>query len=540
MRKKDTGHLVDWTPDGKQLIFDDGMDVMLVDAAGSRLRRIVDANPVPLEIVTSGMAWHAEISPDGQRIVYASCEYRTRGFRPYRSALPYERWEYQYEIATIGIDGSNPQRLTHNEYIDHFPSWAPDGRRVAFFAGEPRLSDFMDLRVESLDIADKPGGGSAPDQGIWISPRCAWDHLGRCDTRPGGIRPPNGKIVSEELEYAPQWSPDGRRVAFLAFVPDRIGPSVYIVAADGSDLQRISDTIGGVSWSPDGQRLALPRWIGDAIVLVTMASDGSDQRVLAEIIDAKELRRRQQARVEDWSVPWIGVVAWSPDGLHILFRCGVGVCVVDRAGRLVGQSPKLVPDERYWHESPPVGQPAAAWSPDGARIAVRTAGNQTPNGDVVLYTMAPDGSDIRVLVRGGFGMVAEHSGYQNVAVGLESCSQGFVVPEPSQNPGLVQDCETLIGVRDALTGDMSRSPYVRRNAYPEELWTGPVILNWSPGTPLAQWTGVRVGGSPPRVIGLDLSSREGIRFHGTHVLTGILPCATRPADASRNFVCLFE
>jgi len=31
---------------------------------------------------------------------------------------------------------------------------------------------------------------------------------------------------------------------------------------------------------------------------------------------------------------------------------------------------------------------------------VRAAGNPTRNGAVALYTMAPDGSDVRVLVRG--------------------------------------------------------------------------------------------------------------------------------------------
>ena len=42
----------------------------------------------------------------------------------------------------------------------------------------------------------------------------------------------------------------------------------------------------------------------------------------------------------------------------------------------------------------------AAWSPDGSRIAVyRYASFYRKGDDVVLFTTAPDGADVRVLVR---------------------------------------------------------------------------------------------------------------------------------------------
>ena len=523
------GHFVDWTPDGRQLIFDDGMAVMVVDASGTRLQRIVDANPARVAIYKEHLGWHADISPDGQRIVYASCEYRTEGFHPHPASVygTSERWEYHYEIATIGIDGSDPRRLTENAYIDHVPAWSPDGRRVTFLSGEEGggRGNYTALRIETLDGSPTRGGRDLLDDGLWTAPRGAWPSpvcgaqpfVGfRCPTRPGGIRlPPSEARRTRVLRFPPQWSPDGRRVAFQALDTTPSASVLYTVAADGSDLRRVSETVGAVSWSPDGQRLALPRPGDDGVFLITIAADGSDQRTVALIREDKDRPSQTTATISPLS--------WSPDGGHILYRCGLGVCVVDLAGRLVGQSPNLAPDDRVWLKSRPLGKPAAAWSPDGTRIAVRTAGNQTPNGDVVLYTMAPDMSDIRVLVRGGRGMVAEHSDYQDVAAGIESCSQSFVVPDPANNPGLVHDCETLMGLRNALAGDMSRNPQVWKWAHPPELWTGPVILNWSPGTPLHQWTGVQVGGSPPRVIGLELQPREGINHHGTHYLAGTLP-----------------
>ena len=76
----------------------------------------------------------------------------------------------------------------------------------------------------------------------------------------------------------------------------------------------------------------------------------------------------------------------------------------------------------------------------------------------------------------------------------ETCDSGTAVPNPASNPGLVQDCKTLLGLQSALAG------------------TG--TLNWSPGLNINRWRGVRLGGTPQRVTRLDLV-REG--------LTGTLP-----------------
>ena len=67
--------------------------------------------------------------------------------------------------------------------------------------------------------------------------------------------------------------------------------------------------------------------------------------------------------------------------------------------------------------------------------------------------------------------------------------RGYLVPQPDRNPGLVADCETLLGLRDTLAG--------------------PTILNWGLGTPLQQWAGVQISGEPRRVTGLKFQTRAG-------------------------------
>ncbi len=82
------------------------------------------------------------------------------------------------------------------------------------------------------------------------------------------------------------------------------------------------------------------------------------------------------------------------------------------------------------------------------------------------------------------------------AAATAPCSNGVTVPNPTANPGLVQDCAALLQARDALAG--------------------PGRLNWDGTRALSAWTGVTVGGTPQRVTGLRL---------GAQGLTGPVPAA---------------
>ena len=75
-----------------------------------------------------------------------------------------------------------------------------------------------------------------------------------------------------------------------------------------------------------------------------------------------------------------------------------------------------------------------------------------------------------------------------------ACTTGGAVPDAANNPGLVSDCAALLAARDTLAGTAT--------------------LNWASNTPIAQWDGVIIDGSPQRVTQLTLESRE---------LTGEIP-----------------
>ena len=69
-----------------------------------------------------------------------------------------------------------------------------------------------------------------------------------------------------------------------------------------------------------------------------------------------------------------------------------------------------------------------------------------------------------------------------------SCTDGIVVENPNENPGLVSDCTVLLNGRDVLAGRAT--------------------LNWSTDLPIARWQGVTVQGFPPRVVELQLVLRS--------------------------------
>ena len=86
-----------------------------------------------------------------------------------------------------------------------------------------------------------------------------------------------------------------------------------------------------------------------------------------------------------------------------------------------------------------------------------------------------------------------------------SCYHSGAVPDAASNPGLLSDCRTLLGLRDALQGaDISPR------------------LNWSAARAVADWDGITVDQTPPRVIYLRMDNRQ---------LTGVLPPALSRLDA---------
>ena len=103
--------------------------------------------------------------------------------------------------------------------------------------------------------------------------------------------------------YSPRFSPDGRRIAFHT---NRDGNmEVYVANADGSDPVNISRhpaNDAAPSWSPDGRLIAFASDRGGSYGIYVMNADGSDVRLVFDEPNVMDFRPR-----------------FRPDGTQILF-----------------------------------------------------------------------------------------------------------------------------------------------------------------------------------------------------------------------------
>jgi Tol biopolymer transport system component len=159
-------------------------------------------------------------------------------------------------------------------------------------------------------------------------------------------------------EGTPEWAPDGR----LAFVRGPLfgGKAELIVTkADGSDPASV---VAGLdimypAWSPDGDRIAFLVDAGSVAYQGPLRCPQSriPRLFLADVARATSGPLTELAAPD--GCPIASTPRWSPDGTKIAL-VSRGVYVVDVAS---GRLTELVP---------PTDAVAAAWSPDGQRLAV--------------------------------------------------------------------------------------------------------------------------------------------------------------------------
>jgi Tol biopolymer transport system component len=172
-------------------------------------------------------------------------------------------------LAFVDFDGSDFRLLPAQSQDDSMPAFSPDGSRLAFSSGAPLRYGHRSHR--SIRISDADGDnarrlveGDAP---AW-SPR-GWIAFVRQRAAYRIHADGTGLKLLVRNATAPEWSPDGRRLAvsYLGVRDHRTGRrirrgGVILVHADGRHAHLLegkeaTESPTDIAWSPDGRRLLI-------------------------------------------------------------------------------------------------------------------------------------------------------------------------------------------------------------------------------------------------------------------------------------------
>ncbi len=233
------------------------------------------------------------------------------------------------DLFAIQSDGTGKRQLTDTaDRYEAQPSWAPDGRRVAYTESRGQGDAWRIHVLDTATGADSQLTQSGynfepdwrPDGGLLAFTDIT--RVGDIVTRSSiDLLAPDGTgrrslIFVGTPGYAmagPSWSPSGDRIAF-AVRSDAGGGELYTVRADNpSQVLRYSrpgyDDIDP-AWSPDGRYLAFASGIHRG-----QPADKTEHAIW--LLDRYDLRVGTLARVPGWD---LRRPAWSPDGSHIVFH----------------------------------------------------------------------------------------------------------------------------------------------------------------------------------------------------------------------------
>ena len=206
-----------------------------------------------------------------------------------------------FEIWTMRQDGTDQRQLTHLGGFATFPDFSPNGSKIAFSGSEG-----SDQNGEIYVVNASTGGNlRALTSCAAFGPGCHND--------------------------TPVWSPDGTKIVFthaddVTADDENVNEQVWIMDANGRHQHPLTTGLApkdqAPDWSPDGSKIAFASGFNGSEGIWVMDADGSHAHQLTGCIPTDP---SPCAVGDDWAT------SWSPDGTKIAFlRDLTGLGISDR------------------------------------------------------------------------------------------------------------------------------------------------------------------------------------------------------------------
>jgi Tol biopolymer transport system component len=369
-----------WTTDSKSILIllmrkDMTSEIAMFSLADNKIkivRKVVAKDP------------EMALSPDGKLIAY--------------SMAP-ERGSAKRDIFIMNTDGSKHEALVSNPADDYLLGWSPDGRWVVFASDRSGATGVWAVAIKS---------GRAEGSPVWL----------KSDLTPTPVRlTPDGTLNYMHMEVAldvftapidpgtgrqlgvptavrsqrtgirtgPDWSPDGRRLAYKYFsrIEERTQGQAQISIFDfeeGEELQIATDLSSGnpylgPHWAPDGRSVLLvgsraPEESG----IYQVDIPGGASKLLVKFPPQK----------------YCFQTAWAPDGKSIFYTLG-------NPSKVLRRDLETGQDYEFATMQGAIGLPRMALSPDGKWLAFTSMDTMTDPRKLMIAPAA--GGDAREIYR---------------------------------------------------------------------------------------------------------------------------------------------
>lgn len=298
-----------WSPDGQSIAFlrvlgPGHVAVMLIPANGGRERQLTELRMANVEVLSRLLSWHPggkwlavscdlDSSTFATAIVLLSLETNEQrrlttppkgvrldtnpAFSPDGRTLAFARHYfggsseiYLLRISADLLPEGEPKQLTSMNRDTGYPAWMPDGKEIVFSSGS---------LVHAARLWRIPISGASPAKPLpfsnevnGIDPAISMEkhrlvysvfsldvNIWRYEVPKEGATPapPERLLPSTQVQIGPEYSPDGKAIAYLAWTSG--DGEIWVCDNDGANPLQLTHLGGPVPnslrWSPDGQKI---------------------------------------------------------------------------------------------------------------------------------------------------------------------------------------------------------------------------------------------------------------------------------------------